>query len=48
MERFKETGKQDTRSGFGDGLYELGKKNNKVVGLCADLIGSLEDECICK
>jgi transketolase len=42
MERFKETGKQDTRSGFGDGLYELGKKNNKVVGLCADLIGSLK------
>lgn len=42
MERFKETGKQDTRSGFGDGLYELGKKNPNVVGLCADLIGSLK------
>lgn len=42
MERFKETGKQDTRSGFGDGLYELGKKNKNVVGLCADLIGSLK------
>lgn len=42
MERFKESGKQDTRSGFGDGLYELGKKNPNVVGLCADLIGSLK------
>ena len=42
MERFKETGKQDTRSGFGDGLYELGKTNKNVVGLCADLIGSLK------
>lgn len=34
--------KKDTRSGFGDGLYELGLKNNKVVGLCADLTGSLK------
>ena len=42
MERFKETGKQDTRSGFGDGLFELGKTNKNVVGLCADLIGSLK------
>jgi transketolase len=37
---FKE--KKDTRSGFGDGLLELGRKNPKVVGLCADLIGSLK------
>ena len=34
--------KKDTRSGFGDGLYELGLKNKKVVGLCADLTGSLK------
>jgi len=34
--------KKDTRSGFGDGLYELGKKNKNVVGLCADLTGSLK------
>ncbi|PCJ67464.1 MAG: transketolase [Bacteroidetes bacterium] len=34
--------KKDTRSGFGDGLYELGLKNDKVVGLCADLTGSLK------
>jgi transketolase len=42
MERFKVTGEKDTRSGFGDGLYELGLKNDKVVGLCADLTGSLK------
>lgn len=34
--------KKDTRSGFGDGLYELGQKNENVVGLCADLTGSLK------
>ena len=33
---------KDTRSGFGDGLYELGLKNKNVVGLCADLTGSLK------
>jgi transketolase len=42
MERFKANGKKDTRSGFGDGLYELGKTNKAVVGLCADLTGSLK------
>ncbi|MFV0248277.1 MAG: transketolase family protein [Tenacibaculum sp.] len=36
------TEKKDTRSGFGDGLAELGKTNSKVVGLCADLTGSLK------
>ena len=34
--------KKDTRSGFGDGLTELGKKNPNVVALCADLTGSLK------
>ncbi len=33
---------KDTRSGFGDGLTELGKRNNQVVALCADLTGSLK------
>lgn len=33
---------KDTRSGFGDGLLELGRRNNKVVALCADLTGSLK------
>ena len=33
---------KDTRSGFGEALYELGKTNPKVVALCADLTGSLK------
>lgn len=33
---------KDTRSGFGEGLHELGKINPDVVALCADLIGSLK------
>lgn len=36
------TQKKDTRSGFGDGLLEAAKKNPHVVGLCADLTGSLK------
>ncbi len=36
------TGKNDTRSGFGAGLLELGKTNPNVVALCADLKGSLK------
>jgi transketolase len=42
MERFIKTGEKDTRSGFGEGLLELGRKNPNVVALCADLIGSLK------
>ena len=33
---------KDTRSGFGDGLLEVGKINKNVVALCADLTGSLK------
>lgn len=33
---------KDTRSGFGAGLLELGRTNPAVVGLCADLTGSLK------
>ncbi|HPF91296.1 MAG: transketolase family protein [Flavobacteriales bacterium] len=33
---------KDTRSGFGAGLLELGRKNPQVVALCADLTGSLK------
>ncbi len=36
------TEKKDTRSGFGAGLLELGRKNPNVVALCADLTGSLK------
>lgn len=42
MTKYTFTDKKDTRSGFGDGLLELGRKNSNVVGLCADLTGSLK------
>ncbi len=40
--KFTYTEKKDTRSGFGDGLLEAAKQNDKIVGLCADLTGSLK------
>ncbi len=47
MKKYTDQGKKDTRSGFGVGLAELGRKNDKVVALCADLVGSLKmDEFI--
>jgi transketolase len=42
MKTYENTGSKDTRSGFGAGLTELGKTNENVVALCADLIGSLK------
>lgn len=42
MKQFEILGNKDTRSGFGEGLLEAGQNNPNVVGLCADLIGSLK------
>ena len=42
MKRFIPTGKIDTRSGFGKGLLEVARENDNIVGLCADLTGSLK------
>jgi len=42
MKKYIDTGKKDTRSGFGAGLTDLGKSNENVVALCADLTGSLK------
>ncbi len=42
MKTYENQGNKDTRSGFGAGLTELGKNNENVVALCADLIGSLK------
>lgn len=42
MAKFENTGSKDTRSGFGEGLHELGTENENVVALCADLTGSLK------
>jgi transketolase len=42
MKKYTYTDKKDTRSGFGAGLLEAAQRNEQVVGLCADLIGSLK------
>jgi transketolase len=42
LKDIKPTGKKDTRSGFGDAMTELGRKNPNVVALTADLAGSLK------
>lgn len=42
MENIKVLNEKDTRSGFGEGLLELGDTNPEVVALCADLTGSLK------
>ena len=42
MENYINQGDKDTRSGFGEGLTELGRSNKNVVALCADLTGSLK------
>jgi transketolase len=47
MKKYIDQGKKDTRSGFGAGLAAVGKANENVVALCADLVGSLKmDEFI--
>lgn len=48
MKHFEVENVKDTRSGFGAGLHELGKSNNKVVALCADLTGSLKMDAFAK
>ena len=42
MKKFINQGNNDTRSGFGAGLLEIGRNNKNVVALCADLTGSLK------
>jgi transketolase len=42
MNEFPYTETKDTRSGFGAGLLEAGRRNPNVVALCADLTGSLK------
>ncbi len=42
MKEYTYTEKKDTRSGFGAGLIEIGRRNPNVVALCADLTGSLK------
>lgn len=42
LKDIQSTGKKGTRDGFGDGLLEVARENDRVVGLCADLTGSLK------
>jgi transketolase len=42
LDAIQVTGQKDTRSGFGDGIFELGQTNPNVVALTADLAGSLK------
>ncbi|NBC25083.1 MAG: transketolase family protein, partial [Bacteroidetes bacterium] len=41
-DKYQAYDKRATRQGFGDALHELGKENDKVVALSADLLGSLK------
>ncbi|NBA88623.1 transketolase family protein [Emticicia sp. CRIBPO] len=42
MKKYTFTEKKDTRSGFGEGMAVLGRTNQNVVALCADLVASLK------
>ena len=42
MKKYIDTGKKDTRSGFGVGLLKAGQANPNVVAMTADLKGSLK------
>jgi len=42
MKKYTYTEKKDTRSGFGEGMAVLGRTNQNVVALCADLVASLK------
>ena len=42
MKKYIDTGKMDTRSGFGAGLLEAGRKDGKIVAMAADLRDSVK------
>jgi len=42
MKQYTDSGKKDTRSGFGAGLLEAGRRDSRVLALTADLKGSLK------
>ncbi len=42
MKKYTDTGKKDTRSGFGVGLLKAGQADQRVVAMTADLKGSLK------
>lgn len=42
MTKYTDSGRKDTRSGFGAGLLEAGKRDSRVLALTADLKGSVK------
>ncbi|MFH1297808.1 MAG: transketolase family protein [Bacteroidota bacterium] len=48
MNDFTNLGSKDTRSGFGEALLELGRNDENIVALCADLTGSLKMNAFAK
>src|SRR5215467_6611057 len=42
LKDIQSTGNKDTRSGFGDGIVEVARKNSNIVALTADLLGSMK------
>ena len=46
--KYTNTGNKDTRSGFGAGLLEAGRKNQNIVALTADLLGSVKMDAFAK
>lgn len=42
LDQIQSTGKKATRDGFGEGLMKAARENSDIVGLCADLTGSLK------
>lgn len=48
MKKYTDTGKVDTRSGFGAGLLEAGRRDGRVVAMTADLKGSLKMDTFAK
>jgi transketolase len=48
MKKYTFSEKKDTRSGFGAGLLEAGRKNENIVAICADLTGSLKMDAFAK
>lgn len=48
MKKYTDTGKKDTRSGFGAGLLEAGRENPDIMAMTADLLGSLKMDAFAK
>ena len=48
MKKYTDTGKKDTRSGFGEGLYETAGNNPDVVAMAADRTSSVKMDKFCK